>query len=101
MLIEHQMKLWMIPMKKNKRVYLICDYNHKYSRFCGGRVLNEDGSLIARHNSSSISFLRSDLMAYLGNQEGYEIIDLIEKKIPDKFKLKENLIVRILKKFWI
>ncbi|MFW5700241.1 MAG: hypothetical protein ACOCWM_01005 [Cyclobacteriaceae bacterium] len=86
-------------MKKVK-VYMVCDYADEkaasisgspdvgveFMGSCGGRILKEDGTEIGRHNSSSIGWLRNDLKWYLDDLNNYEIIDLIGKEVPERFK---------------
>lgn len=88
-------------MKKEK-VYMVCDWNvgnvHcgaqnigvEYMGDCSGRILKEDGTLIGQHHSSSFGWLRDDLKSKLDDETKYEIVDLIEQKVPDKFKLKNE-----------
>lgn len=88
-------------MKKEK-VYMVCDWHEgnvyggaqnigvEYMGDCTGRILKEDGTLIGRHHSSSFGWLRNDLKSKLDDETKYEIIDLIEKDVPDKFKLKNE-----------
>lgn len=85
-------------MEKEK-VYMVCDWHEgnvgmgaanigiEYMGDCKGRILREDGSEIGRYHSSSYGWLRSDLMRKLDNPENYEIIDLIESPVPERFKL--------------
>lgn len=80
-----------------KKVYMVCDwasgnYNQgandiqiEYMGDCYGRLLKEDGSEIDRAISSSFGWLRQDLVK--GHDlSNYEVIDLIGKPVPDKFK---------------
>ena len=84
-----------------KKVYMVADYWDKkaksiqgcpdigveYMGNCGGRIMHEDGTVIGYHHSSSFGFLRSDLKSKLNKDEEYEIVDLIGKEIPDKFRI--------------
>lgn len=84
-----------------EKVYMVCDYTDdkasgisdtpnigvEYMGCCGGRILREDGSEIGRHHSSSFGWLRSDLKSKLDDPSKYEIIDLIGKPMPERFKL--------------
>ena len=54
---------------------------------CQGRILKEDGSEIGCHHSSTFGWLRLDLKGNLDNPENYDIVDLIGKEVPDKFKI--------------
>ena len=85
-----------------KKAYMVCDYtDDKASGIlwtpnvgvellgkCGGRILEEDGTEIARHNSSTFGFLRMDLRYLLRDPNKYEVIDLIGQEVPEKFKRK-------------
>lgn len=53
-----------------------------------GRILKEDGTEIGSHTSSSYGWLRLDLKRKLEDESRYEIIDLIEQEVPERFKLK-------------
>ena len=82
------------------RVYMVCDWTDEKARSmdgcpnvgiehlgnCAGRILREDGTLIGSHYSSTFGFLRSDLISKLDDPGAYEIVDLIGKSIPDRFK---------------
>lgn len=82
-----------------EKVYMVCDWhdgkaNHEARETqienmgnCMGRILWEDGSEIGHHWSSSFGWLRVDLKNKLDNPDDYEIIDLIEQEVPDRFKL--------------
>lgn len=81
-------------------IYLICDYSDKkaemiqgcpntgveYLGKCRGRIVKDNGDLIGRHSSSTLDFLRADLLAKLDDPSKYEIIDLIGKDIPEVMK---------------
>ena len=85
---------------KSERVYMVSDYYDdkaesiqgcpnigvEYMGICCGRILREDGAEIGRHSSSSFGFLRSDLKSKLDNDLNYEVIDLIGKEVPKKFR---------------
>ncbi len=85
-------------MKKEK-VFLVCDWHDgkaegeamnigvEYMGNCSGRILKEDGTLIGNHHSSTFGWLRNDLKAKLDDQNKYEIIDLINQEVPEKFRL--------------
>lgn len=70
-----------------KKVYMVCDGYNRITGFYAGRILNEDGSEIGCHYSTSLEFLRGDLKRKLDKPQEYEIIDLIELPIPKKFQL--------------
>ena len=79
-----------------KKVYLVCDYADsraisidgtpnigiEHLGNCGGRILREDGFEIGHHHSSTIGWLRSDLISKLDDPSKYEIVDLIGKPVP-------------------
>lgn len=81
-------------------VYMVCDYHDgkaeggamnigvEYMGNCSGRILKEDGTLIGNHHSSTFGWLRNDLKSKLDDQSKYEIIDLINQEVPEKFRLK-------------
>ena len=83
-----------------EKVYMVCDYTDdkaasisgcpnigvEHMGDCGGRILREDGSQIGCHHSSSFGFLRSDLRSKLEDPSKYEIIDLIGKEVPERFR---------------
>lgn len=83
-----------------EKVYIVCDYTDEKAMSikgspnigvehmgdCGGRILKEDGAEIGRHHSSSIGWLRKDLLEKLDDPSKYEVIDLIGKNVPNKFK---------------
>jgi hypothetical protein len=85
---------------QKEKVYMVCDWHDgkaeygamnigvEYMGNCLGRILKEDGTEIGRHHSSSFGWLRSDLRSKLDDQNKYEIIDLINQEVPDKFRLK-------------
>lgn len=87
---------------QKQKVYMVCDWHDgkanggaknigvEYMGNCRGRILNEDGTLIGQHHSSTFGWLRNDLMRKLDNQEDYEIIDLIGQEVPERFRLKEE-----------
>jgi hypothetical protein len=82
-------------------VYLVCDIcdpkaraidgtpdvGVEYMGHCSGRVLHEDGTVIGRHMSSSIGWLRSDLLSKLDDPKKYEIVDLLDEAAPERFAL--------------
>lgn len=84
-----------------ERVYLVCDVcdpkarsidgtpniGVEYMGHCSGRVLHEDGAVIGQHASSSIGWLRSDLLGKLDDPEKYEIVDLLNEAVPERFAL--------------
>lgn len=88
--------------EQKEKVYMVCDWHDgkakgeamnigvEYMGNCCGRILREDGSLIGNHHSSTFGWLRSDLRHKLDDPSKYEIIDLIEMEIPDRFKLPTN-----------
>ena len=83
-----------------EKAYLICDYSDdkassipgcpnvgiEYLGNCGGRIIRENGELIGEHHSSTFRFLRADLIGKLDDSNNYEIIDLIGKEVPERFK---------------
>jgi len=83
------------------RVYMVCDHADdkarsmnsapnigvEYMGNCSGRILNEDGSEIGRHSSSSFGWLRADLINKLDDKNNYEVIDLIGQKVPEQFSI--------------
>ena len=88
--------------QQKEKVYMVCDWHDgkaegeawnigvEYMGNCSGRILKEDGSLIGDHHSSTFGWLRSDLKRKLDNPSNYEIIDLIEQEVPEKFRLPVN-----------
>ena len=80
-------------------VYMVCDWHDgkaeggawnvgvEYMGNCTGRILSENGELIGNHWSSTFGWLRSDLLSKLDNQENYNIVDLIGREVPERFKL--------------
>ena len=75
-----------------EKVYMVCDKFDDRSKgtpniICSGRILREDGAVIGQHGSSSLGWLREDLRSKLDNPSNYEIIDLIEHEVPERFKL--------------
>ena len=82
-----------------EKVYMVCDRADDRARKikgcpnvgveflgnCSGRILREDGSEIGRHYSTTFGFLRMDLRGCLDNPAKYEIIDLIDQPVPDRF----------------
>ena len=87
---------------KKQKVYMVCDWHDgkadggarnigvEFMGNCSGRILNEDGSLIGNHYSSTFGWLRSDLLDKLDDVSKYEVIDLINQEVPSAFKLKEK-----------
>lgn len=87
-----------------EKVYMVCDYfdekaasisgtpniGVEFMGNCSGRILSEVGEELGYHYSSSFGWLRHDLMSKLDDPSKYEIIDLIGKEVPEKFKLKAN-----------
>lgn len=85
---------------KMGKVYMVCDYADEKAASiagtpnvgvelmgtCYGRILREDGTEIGRHSSSSIGWLRADLIWKLGDQSKHEIVDLIGGPVPERFK---------------
>ena len=83
-----------------EKVYMVLDYTDgvackiegapnigvEHMGHCGGRILREDGSEIGRHHSSSFGWLRVDLKHKLDDASKYEIVDLIGRPVPEKFK---------------
>lgn len=83
-----------------KKVYMVCDYTDEKAASISGcpnigvefmgncmvRILHEDGTEIGRHHSSSFGFLRNDLRSKLDDQSQYEVIDLIGRGVPDRFR---------------
>lgn len=90
---------------KKETVYMVCDYTDKraskidacphigveHMGCCSGRILRENGTQIGRHSSSSFGWLRADLKSKLDDPKKYEIVDLIGKPVPEKFKEATNL----------
>lgn len=73
------------------KVYMVCDYKgDEYFGDCGGRLLAENGDQIGRHHSSSIGWLRGDLKGKLSNASDYEIVDLLEQPVPERFAKKRK-----------
>ena len=84
-----------------KKVYMVCDYTDdkassinsapnvgvEFMGNCSGRLLNEEGEELGAHHSSSFGWLRDDLKSKLDSPSEYEIIDLIGKEVPVRFKL--------------
>lgn len=54
---------------------------------CTGRIVTEEGEELGRPLSSTIGWLRSDLMSKLEPDHGYEIIDLLREEVPERFAL--------------
>jgi len=89
-------------MSKEK-VYMVCDGSDETARTitgaphigiehmgnCHGRILREDGSEIGCHYSSSVGWLRHDLQSKLDDPSEYEIIDLIDEEVPERFRVSE------------
>ena len=53
-------------------------------------LVKEDGTEIGRHYSSTYGWLRWDLIRKLDDPANYEIIDLIEKEVPEQFRLTQD-----------
>jgi hypothetical protein len=84
-----------------EKVYMVCDYADgkaiaidgtpnvgiEHMGNCVGRILREDGSKIGGHHSSSVGWLRADLLSYLDDRSNYEVIDLIGQEVPQRFAL--------------
>lgn len=82
------------------KVYLICDESDNKARTiegtpncgveylgrCKGRILLEDGTELGRHNSSTIDYLRQDLLSKLGIDHTYKVIDCLRLEVPHRFK---------------
>lgn len=82
-----------------KKVYMVCDYSDdragrirdcpdigvEYMGLCSGRILSESGMVMGSHTSSSIGWLRHDLIAKLDNPDSYLVIDLIDEETPERF----------------
>lgn len=85
-----------------EKVYMVCDYADKKAASinyaanirvelmgsCHGRILREDGSQIGIHYSSSVGWLRIDLIGKLDDPNKYEIVDLIGQDVPERFQFK-------------
>lgn len=70
-----------------ERVYLVSDGRRdNWTGDYWGRVVREDGSLIGGHVSSTLAWLRRDLLAHLDDPDKYEVVDLIGEPIPDRFR---------------
>ena len=83
-----------------EKVYMVCDVSDAKARLikgcpnvgvehlgnCAGRIVKEDGSMIGCHFSSTLDFLRYDLINKLDNPDAYEIVDLIDEPCPERFK---------------
>jgi len=92
------------------KVYLICDHaDQKASKIkgcpnigiehlgsCWGRIIQEDGRFIGSHSSTTIGWLRHDLISKLRNPDDWEIVDCIEdpEKIPKHLRTPECLIIK-------
>ena len=70
------------------KIYLVTDYSGElYMNDCGGRAIKEDGEVISGRHETDFKSLRKSLMKTINNPEQYEIIDLLDKEIPEQFKL--------------
>ena len=84
---------------QKEKVYMVCDWHDgkaegeawdigiEYMGNCRGRILKEDGTLIGGHHSSTFGWLREDLIRKLDDKSNYDVIDLIGKEVPERFKL--------------
>jgi hypothetical protein len=84
-----------------RKVYMVCDWADakaasidgepnigvEYMGNCRGRILEEDGTQIGSHSSSSYGWLRSDLKSKIEDPEECEIVDLIGQPVPERFAL--------------
>lgn len=89
-------------MEQKEKVYMVCDWHDgkaqggamnigiEYMGNCTGRILKEDGTVIGSHYSSTFGWLRSDLLSKLDDRNKYEVIDLIEQEVPEKFKQQQS-----------
>lgn len=68
-----------------EKLYMVCDRSPAMGRLGIGRLLRENGELVGRHASSSLSFLREDLRAKVNSQ--FEITDLIGHPVPERFRV--------------
>ena len=88
------------------KVFMVCDSTDdkaskitgcpnigvEFMGHCSGRILYEDGTEIGRHHSSSLGWLRNDLISKLPFAEagiGFDVVDLVGEPVPDQFKLPE------------
>lgn len=83
-----------------ENVYLLCDkFDNKaaeiegcpeigveFMGMCFGRIVRDDGSVIGQHTSSSFGWLRNDLIRKLSDPSKYNVVDLIGKPVPDRFR---------------
>lgn len=98
-----------IMKKKKEKVFMVCDWDDgkargaafdigiEYMGNCKGRILKEDGTEIGRHHSSTYGWLRKDLIQKLDNPDNYDIIDFIEKEVPEQFRLSQDEITHYFK----
>lgn len=89
-------------MEEKKKAYMICDYADKRAKEqnepmnvgiefmgnCSGRIVDENNNTLGSHFSSNYGWLRHDLSSKVSEDE-YEIVDLIGKEVPEKFKKKD------------
>ena len=69
-------------------LYLVCDYSGElYLNDCGGRAVLEDGTHLSSAHCSNFLQLEKELLRKVPSLTDYEIINLIEKPIPEQFKL--------------
>ena len=93
-----------VKAQKKEKVYLVCDWTDdkaasiltapnigvEHMGNCQGRILKEDGTEIGSHWSSSYGWLRKDLLSKLPPLHEFEVVDLIGKEVPERFKLKQE-----------
>ena len=73
-----------------EKLYLIL--NEKDDKKCSGRIVDEEGDTLLTKISYSnlISDLRISLTKDICDIDNYEIVDYLESKTPEQFKLKKN-----------
>ena len=91
-----------------KKAYMICDtmddransddmprIGIEHLGSCRGRIVDAEGNVLYCQTSSTLGFLRLDLPRGISLSE-YEIVDLIGKDIPEKFRLGPKVRPKIL-----
>jgi hypothetical protein len=77
----------------NRKAYLLCDgHGSDFGGGCFGRIVDDDGVELGRHGSSSLPWLRLDLLSKLaahGGRESFEIVDLLREPVPERFARNE------------
>lgn len=85
--VSRKVKVFLVCLHADEKAINIKDAPEMGVEFmgtCFGIAIDDNGKILGQHTSSSLGWLRKDLIAKLENPDNYEIIDLIEiGTVPD------------------